>query len=360
MNTAYLVLLILAIIYIPIYIWVWKSPQEAERYHLAKYGPAIMIKTGLGIKSMERLGRHTLLCRTFGFVSKVLSAILLLMMLYMLIVAFIAIPSRIGQGSIGIEYALAIPGFNPIMPLSYGVAALFIAMVVHEFAHGVQSRSNDVDVQSTGLLYGVVPLGAFVEPDEEQMKTKPRRVKMDVYTAGISINTIVAAISITLMVLACSAVSSPYEGDAGVYSVDADSPAYIGGIPSSAIIESVKEEGADSFVDVTTKSKGNLFAIDYPFDPTKRYVLRYVTEEGAQESGPIQMGTFVKAISTGSPADKNGIPYGVLLYKVITGDEEFLVSDPIGFSDFMAGTSPGDVVTVVTVSVMDADGNYET
>ena len=171
MEPAYVVLIVLAVIYVPIWVWVWRCPEKAERYHLCKYGPCIRIKTQLGMTTMDRLARYPRFWRVFGFFSKVVSAVLFLMMMYMMVVALLAVPSRIAsESSIGIEYALAIPGLNPMLPLVYGVIALVVAMVVHELGHGIQARANGARVESSGLLYGVVPLGAFVEPNEEDMK----------------------------------------------------------------------------------------------------------------------------------------------------------------------------------------------
>ena len=143
MDLAYLILIVLAVIYVPIWVWVWRKPEQAERYHLCKYGPCIMIKTRLGFKTMDRLCKYTRFWRAFGFFSKLVSAVLFLLMMYMLVVAIIAVPSRMASGSsIGIEYALAIPGLNPMLPLVYGVIAFVVAMVVHELGHGIQARAN--------------------------------------------------------------------------------------------------------------------------------------------------------------------------------------------------------------------------
>ena len=219
MSTAYIVLLILLIVYIPIWLWVWRNPEKAERWHLVKYGPCIMIKTQLGMRTMDRLASYPRFWRAFGLFSKMVSAVLFFLMMYMLVVAVIALPSTLSSGSsVGIEYALAIPGFNPILPLSYGVVALVIAMVVHELAHGIQARANGIRVKSSGLLYGVVPLGAFVEPDEEDLASKPRRARVDVYAAGITVNTIVAVLSIAILILSCGAVSSDHGDTPGVSS----------------------------------------------------------------------------------------------------------------------------------------------
>ena len=261
MDTASLVLIILAIIYVPIWVWVWRCSEKALKWHLVKYGPLVMIKTRLGIKAMDRLGKYVLFWRVFGFISKLLAAILFFLMMYMLIVALINLPSRIGSGGIGIQYALAIPGFNPMLPLTYGILALFIAMVVHEMGHGIQSRANNCEVDSTGLLYGVIPWGAFCEPNEEQLSKLPRRPQMDIYSAGISINTFVAAISIVLMLLLLSGIApaaiAGVDEDSdlpGVYSIDKDSPAYDSGIPTSALITGIKLSPSDDYTAVTALS----------------------------------------------------------------------------------------------------------
>ena len=354
MSTAYLVLLILAIVYVPIWIWAWRRPESASRWHLQKYGPCIMIRTHLGIRAMDRLSKHLRFWSAFGFMSKVVSAILFLMMMYMLIVAVIALPRTLTSGSsIGIEYALAIPGFNPIMPLSYGIVALLIAMVVHEMAHGIQSRANGIDVESSGLLYGVVPLGAFVEPNEEQLSKAPRKAQTDVYAAGITINTVVAVVSILLMASACGLVTSEYGDNAGAFYIDDGSPAYEAGIPASALILGIAEYQGDTkgkYTDVSTETRGNAAYLSYEFDPLKQYSVRYIYHDEVTETGPIHLGAYVKALTKNGPADAAGIDTGSFIVSI--GGEP--IGGPASFNDYMSRTHPGEEVEVV---VCDSNGS---
>lgn len=354
MSTAYLVLLILLILYIPIWIWVWRCPEKAEKYHLMKYGPTIMIKSRLGMKTMDRLAKYPRFWRAFGFISKVISVILLFLMMYMMVMALLAIPSRIGSSSIGIEYALAIPGFNPILPLSYGIVALVVAMVVHEMGHGIQTRTNGCRVDSTGLLYGVVPLGAFVEPNEEEMSKQPRRVQMDMYTAGISVNTFVAIASILLLILSCGFVSSPHDGSVGVYAVDQDSPAYIADIPGSAIIVSITDtDGVE--IPYEYVANGTTVTIqsadpERPFDPLKKYSVVYDYKGDISNPVELRLGTFIKTITNNSPAQSLGVNPGDMLYSIKTSDGvTHIIRSPIDFTDLMNTTSPGDTVYVTTI-----------
>ena len=73
----------------------------------------------------------------------------------------------------GPEVALVIPGINPILPLEfigYIILALVVAMVVHEFSHGILTFAGKLKVKSLGILYCIVPIGAFCEPDDEELK----------------------------------------------------------------------------------------------------------------------------------------------------------------------------------------------
>ncbi len=360
MSTAYIVLLILLAIYVPIYIWVYRNPEKAERYHLVTYGPTLMIKTHLGISLMGRIGRFKRFWRVVGFISKLTSAVLLFLMMYTLIVALLALPSMVGNNSIGIEYALAIPGFNPILPLSYGIVALFFAMVVHELGHGIQARSNGIDVDSSGLLYGVVPLGAFVEPNEEQMKAAPRRPRMDVYTAGITMNTFWAIVAILILMFSCASITSPYGDEAGVYGVDKDSPAYDSGIPLTALVTGVSMEGSTEILPVESVVMNNVVSMrladtSQMFDPTERYILHYIYKgESGSTSTAVQMGAFVKSVVKSSPADTAGIAPGMFLYSFTIDGKETRVGSIYEFSLYMKDTSPGDIVTIATVEVSDS------
>lgn len=363
MSLTYIVLLILLIIYVPIWVWAWRRPEDAKRWHLQKYGPCIMIKTQLGMKTMDRLAAYPRFWHAFGFLSKLISAVLFLLMMYMLVVAVIAIPSRLASGStVGIEYALAIPGFNPILPLTYGWVALFIAMVVHELGHGIQARVNGMRVESSGLLYGVVPLGAFVEPNEEDLASKPRKAQIDVYAAGITVNTIVAVLCIAVLILGCGCVHSDRGSNPGVYYIDAGSPAYEAGIPTSAlIIEITDSEGnyvvtADDMGSATYTNGTNAY-IRADIDPTQLYNVTYQYHEETR-TVQMQLGMYVKAITVGSPADQAGMKVGDFVYQVVAGDETYTVGSPGDFSDIMATTSPGESVVIRTVSVMDDEGNY--
>ena len=80
-----------------------------------------------------------------------------------------------------------IPGFN--IPLVAGVVSLAILLVVHEFSHGVLSRIAKVKLKSIGiLLFGIIPIGAYVEPDERMIKKLGSLKQTKIFSAGIAAN----------------------------------------------------------------------------------------------------------------------------------------------------------------------------
>lgn len=88
--------------------------------------------------------------------------------------------------------ALLLPGVN--LPLFEGILALAIVMVVHEGAHAVLARIGKVPILSSGIvLFGIIPIGAFVEPDEKKLfRTDPER-QTRVLVAGPTANLITAS-----------------------------------------------------------------------------------------------------------------------------------------------------------------------
>ncbi|MEM4598231.1 MAG: site-2 protease family protein [Candidatus Diapherotrites archaeon] len=86
-----------------------------------------------------------------------------------------------------------IPGVRipkvPVFIPWYGWLALLIAMLLHEGAHGIQAIKSKLKLKSAGvLLVGLLPFGAFVEPDEEQLKKADFKKRITIYAAGPSAN----------------------------------------------------------------------------------------------------------------------------------------------------------------------------
>ncbi len=125
---------------------------------------------------------------------------------------------------------LVIPGVNDFLPLSVAgeiIIGLLVGLVVHEGGHGIFCRVGDIDIDSMGIaLFAIIPIGAFVEPDEESRKRANRGDQTRMFAAGVMNN---FAITIVAFVL----LFGPVAGSIGVAS-----GAAVGGVlPGSAAAE---------------------------------------------------------------------------------------------------------------------------
>ena len=99
-----------------------------------------------------------------------------------------------------------VPGSPIYIPLLSGLIALATVLIVHEFSHGILARVEKIKVNSIGLLLFAILPGAFVEPDEEELKALNRPARMRIYVAGSMANITLAAIALAIMLLLSSFV----------------------------------------------------------------------------------------------------------------------------------------------------------
>ncbi len=92
-----------------------------------------------------------------------------------------------------------LPGIN--LPFFEGVIALLVILVVHEGAHAILARIARIPILSSGIaFFGVIPVGAFVEPDEEMLKKTAREPQTAVLVAGSTANFITAILFFILFI----------------------------------------------------------------------------------------------------------------------------------------------------------------
>ena len=108
---------------------------------------------------------------------------------------------------------LLLPGINPLLPLLYGWIAIISAIAVHEGAHGIIARNRGFKVKSSGLLFFlVIPIGAFVEVDEEQIAKAKAKDSLRVMAAGVGGNIVVAVVCILSVLVIVSGLTPVIDG----------------------------------------------------------------------------------------------------------------------------------------------------
>ena len=158
----------------------------------------LIVRTKRFAAIFDRLGALRT-SRYFSWIGLVLVPFIAGIALYLLVNSLIGLLSNPGVGQVVRELGpgsiLLLPGINPVLPIVYGWIAIVFAIAVHEGAHGVIARNVGFNVKSSGLLFFLfVPIGAFVDVDEEQIKKAKPRPALKVMAGGVGANIIVAAV----------------------------------------------------------------------------------------------------------------------------------------------------------------------
>lgn len=150
------------------------------------------------------------------------------------------------------------PGSSIYIPFVYGLIALATVLIVHEFSHGIQSVGEKISIKSIGLLLFAIIPGAFVEPDEDELKNAKKSSQLRVYAAG-SVANITLAIIALLLVSAFSAGIPTYFAEDGI-AIDRivpDSPSD-GILKEGMVIEAIDNEkinDSDSYLNKVSSFK---------------------------------------------------------------------------------------------------------
>jgi membrane-associated protease RseP (regulator of RpoE activity) len=168
-------------------------------------GPILTIHTKRGRDLLEWLARPKRFWRAWGNLGLGGAVVVMVGVFFGLALNAVATvqqpppPSSVNQP----RNILVIPGVNDFLPLSVApeiVFGLLVGMVVHEGGHGVLSRVGDIEVASMGLAFlAFIPIGAFVEPDEESQRTADRGSSARMFAAGVTNNFLVTAIVFLLL-----------------------------------------------------------------------------------------------------------------------------------------------------------------
>ncbi len=146
-----------------------------------------------------------------------------------------------GANAIQPGASLLLPGIN--LPFVEGILALLFILFFHELAHAILSRVARVRLKSAGiLLFGFIPVGAFVDPDEEVLAKKSVAEQARVLVAGSSANFALSIISIMLFL---SLVALPLDVyDRGLYIIAAKEELPV---QKGDVIYSINSVSMDSF-----------------------------------------------------------------------------------------------------------------
>ncbi|WP_135821462.1 site-2 protease family protein [Halostella litorea] len=265
---------------------------------------------------------------------------------------------------------LVIPGVNDFLPLAVApeiITGLAVGLIVHEGGHGLLCRVEDIEIDSMGLaLLAVIPVGAFVDPDEESQREVDRGGRTRMFAAGVTNN-------FAVTILAFALLFGPVIGSIGVASGAAvggslqGSPAKAAGIDYGDRITAVEGQPIESNGDLSAvldNESAREVSVEVNGDET-RTVNRSVLVTGVVPDGPVDVdrGATILAVNGTEVHTERAFDEAVAEREVVraTVEENGTVRNvtfPVGAYVHVADTgplpeteaSPGDELVVVRMN----------
>ncbi|OEU42180.1 peptidase [Methanosarcina sp. Ant1] len=365
-----------------------------EKHNISTFGPLpiLMIRTTKGLKLLDFLARPKLYWRSFANLGILLMFAGMIAMFLVIAISDLALYTSFLNGSVpepgkynSARNLFLIPGVNEFIPFTWGVIALIVTLVVHEFSHAILCRVEGIRVKSMGILFALVPVGGFAEPDDEQLFGKKEEVKKElpltasikeieewedkdkrkteilkpeetvsgpvkiatrtqrarILAAGVMANFSVAFIAFLLFfgpVLGAIAPSS----DSMVLSVNESSPADIAGLQKGMIITQINDTNVNTAIDVLTYLEPVK-----PGDPVRIHAVKdgvasvhdLTTVPAPKDS---VSGVLVGGVVEGSPAGAAGIKTGMTMIRI----NETKMQNIASFVNFMEKTQANQDIEI--------------
>ncbi|KZX11993.1 site-2 protease family protein [Methanobrevibacter filiformis] len=187
--------------------------KRIEKYGVDVKFPTLMWKTTRLTGFVKRLANISpRFWKWFMNVGIVVSFIGMVVILYFIITSLSTIATN-PSVSIVIP-GVQIPGSPIFVPFGYGIIGLATVLIIHEFSHGILAITEKINVKSIGLFMFAILPGAFVEPNDEELKKAPRTSRMRVFAAGSVANMSLALIAIVITLLISNvAITGTFQED---------------------------------------------------------------------------------------------------------------------------------------------------
>ncbi len=330
--------------------------------------PVLMIRTQKGQKFLDNIAVHKRFWRMFAniglpamLIGMAIMFLLMLLIDYFMIQSFqtqtVPPPGKYNEA----RNMFLIPGINEYIPLWWGIIALAITLVVHEFSHAILCKVEGIKVKSMGLLVALFPIGGFAEPDEEQLlgkkpepetemqaqdvpkKLATRSERVRVLTAGVMANFVTALIAFILFFSFLGSISPV--GEVMVTGVVPGSPAELAGVRTNMILTGMNDKqinnGSEFLSYARELTPGTNITLQL-IDNKVRRSISFVTIGGNQTS----FGVRIFNVLPGSSAEKAGLKPDMILTRLDNTEIMGLEN----FSEFMNSTIPGQKIRVQVLS----------
>jgi membrane-associated protease RseP (regulator of RpoE activity) len=243
-----------------------QQKKNKVRVELNKF-PLILIHTPFGLAFFDTLAR-TKAARIYAkfntYLMPLITAFAIFLIVGSLMIMFSNATARDAIRNVGPRANFLIPILNPFFPVTYGLIALIITLVIHEAGHGIVARVYNIKVESTGILLFVgIPIGAFVNIEQEELAKATIKQKSAILTAGALNNMILAFISLIALYFIVSTLtpiptSSEPQFGVMVAGVNNGSLADKLGLSKGSIIQTISGQKVHTVEDLSSILRSNL------------------------------------------------------------------------------------------------------
>ena len=322
----------------------------------------LLYKTKLGLPLMKKWSKNH--PRTFSFLAYysifvgVVGALLVIpYFVYQLYVLFQSQIEVVGSFALPLAGDVCSSAVVFCVPFWYWIFALFVLVVVHEFAHGVIAQRYGIKIKSSGLAFfgssyiifvlffliviysfsvdqilgfesGVIKtiitglilmflpvmFGAFVEPDEKQMSKKPKWQQIAVLGAGSASNFLFGILFMLILIFLVSPMHSNYHENEELHFASISNQSSLNSYDISS--------GKVLSLNGNITEVEDIFAYFQSMTPNQSLILEIESQNVTQN---VSLATYANAVDSS---------------KGLIGINEISISqDPVAGSEFMAGLS---------------------
>ena len=241
---------------------------RVEVKYVFKFIPIlILIHTPFGLKFFDWIARTNaakFYAKSNRYLMPFITALAIVLVIGGLMTIISNEPAREASRDLGPRSIFLIPGVNPFLPWHYALISLIITIVIHEAGHGIVARVYNVKLESTGIvLFFVVPIGAFVNIERNELEKTSLKHTSAILTAGALTNMILAGISLLGLYLVISTlsplpISGAEEFGVSIIGVNEGSLAEKIGLTEGSVIQTISGQNIRNNEDLRKLLQSNL------------------------------------------------------------------------------------------------------
>jgi len=313
-------------------------------------GPLMTIHTGRGRELLNRLAAPKRGWRALANVGVGIALVTMVGTFVMLLIQSVSILQSPPAETVlqNPRNALVIPGVNEFLPLSVApeiIVGLLVGLVVHEGGHGLLCRVENIDIDSMGVvLFALLPVGAFVEPDEDSAKEANRGARTRMFAAGVLNNLLITALVFALLFgpIGSAIAVAPGAGVGGVYPGRAADFADINGGDRIVAIDGISVDSTEELSTVLAETDAETLSVELADGQTVT-VERSALVSGLAEDSPfagedgLAVNDTITAVNETQVSTERGIKAAAanetvvtLTYSNATSGEERTTTGPLG------------------------------